>query len=191
MTQKSGSQEKELDKLQKQFENFDDQVKSMSNDINKGPSVEDTEPQTKLSSREIANSKDIYLKPIRRIGSQEQFNERFRSEYEFSKELVHFTAENKEIVGESIEPWTKPFPGMPAEQWRVPVNTPVWGPRYLAEQIRRKYYNRLTMKEDSYAGQDSMGTYTGQLVVEKKVARLTAEPVVGGMKSVFMGKSGF
>jgi len=58
----------------------------------------------------------------------------------FQKEYVQFIAENKEIIGETIEIWTRPFGGMPAEFWKVPVNKPVWGPRYLAEQIKRCYY---------------------------------------------------
>lgn len=182
--------EKELDKAAEQLEAFDENIKRLTLDnMNKSPKQE-VEPQTKLSQNEISRSKDIYLKPIKSIGSQEKFNEKFRESYLFDKEYVQFIAENKEIIGESIDLWTKPYAGMPAEEWLVPVNKPLWGPRYLAEQIRRCTYHKLIMNEDTPIASDSTATYCGQMVVDKTVARLTAEPVVN-TRSVFMGSNTF
>src|SRR6185436_8798969 len=136
--------ETEIDKAGKQFDAFDQQVKDLTMDrMNEAPK-QDVEPQTQLSSKEIRESKDVYLKPKRTIGSKEKFDEKWRESYNFAKEYVHFIAENKEIIGESIDMWTKPYPGCPAEEWMVPVNKPVWAPRYVAEQIKKKSYHGLT-----------------------------------------------
>jgi hypothetical protein len=182
--------QKELDKAEKQFEAFDNQVKEMTLDrMNQAPKNE-TEQQTKFSQKEIENSKDIYLKPSRTIGSREKFNEKYREDYNFSKEYVRFIAENKEIIGETIELWTKPYPGMPAEEWKVPCGKPIWGPRYLAERIKGCSYHRLTMQQNVTTGVDGMGQYFGALAVDTTVQRLDALPI-SARKSVFMGAGNF
>lgn len=181
--------QKELDKAQAQFEAFDENVKTMTLDRMNAAPKEETEPQTKLSSKEIEKSKDIYLKPKRSISCKEKFNEKYRDSYNFDKEYVHFIAENKEIIGETIDLWTRPYPGMPAEEWEVPVNKPVWGPRYLAEQIKRKFYHRLMMQQ-APTSSDSMGQYYGTMAVDTTVQRLDAIPV-SKRKSVFMGAGAF
>ena len=180
----------EMDKAEKQFDQFTEQVQSMTLDrMNEAPKLE-TEPQTKLSQNEIARSKDIYLKPFKTIGTREKFNENFRASWEFDKEYVHFTAENKEIIGETIEMWTKPYAGIPAEFWKVPVNKPIWGPRYLAEQIKRCSYHRLKMDESQTVGSDGRGVYYGQMAVDNTIQRMDAMPV-SSRKSIFLGASGF
>lgn len=182
--------EKEMDKLQDQFDKFDSEVKEMTFDrMNKAPKLE-MEEQTKISQKDIEKSKDIYLKPKTQIGSREKFNEKFREDYNFSKQYVHFIAENKEIIGESIELWTKPFPGMPAEFWQVPVNKPVWAPRYVAERIAGCTYHRLKMDETIQTSSTGMGQFYGSMAVDTTVPRLTAAPV-SNRKSVFMGAEGF
>ena len=121
--------EKELDRVQEQFNEFDKQVKDLTLDrMNMAPKLE-VEPQTKLAQCEIADSKDIYLKPVRTIGSKEKFNEKFRDEYNFAKEYVFFIAEHKEIIGEKIDIWTKPFAGMTSEYWDFHTIVPIWCPR--------------------------------------------------------------
>ena len=186
----TSSGEKELEKCDKQFQEFDDQVKSMTLDrMNMAPK-QDVEQQTKMSQADIDKNNSLYLKPIKSIGSREKFNENYRREYEHAKEYVNFTAENKEIIGEQIELWTKPFAGMPAEYWKVPVNKAVWGPRYLAEQIKRAYYHRLTMSQHTTTGADGMGQYYGAMAVDSIVQRLDAIPV-SNRKSIFMGANAF
>ena len=185
----NSASEKELDKIENQFKEFDADVKAMTLDrMNMAPK-EEVEPQTKLSSTEINKSKDIYLKPKRTIGSKEKFNEKFREEYNFSKEYVNFIAENKEIIGESTDFWTKPFPGMPAEEWDVPVNKPVWAPRYVAERIKGCKHHRLVM-QDKPINSDGYGQYYGTMAVDTVVQRLDAHPV-STRKSIFMGTGAF
>ena len=113
--------QEELDKVEQTLDSFSESMHKVASDPANKPKAQEVEPQTKLSQREIADSKDIYLKPLRYIASKEKFNERLREKYEFAKEYVYFIAENNEVVGEEIETWTKNFPGVPAEFWRVPV----------------------------------------------------------------------
>jgi len=189
--QKKSKLDPETEKLAQQFDKFDEDIKSMTQDrMNQAPK-QDVEPQTKLSQSEIEKSKEIYLKPHRTIGANDKFNEKFREAFNFDKEYVHFIAENREIVGETIDIWTRPYGGMPAEWWKVPVNTPVWGPRYLAQQIKSCTYHRLVMQEDKLSGSDNKGNqYFGTMAVDTTVQRLDAHPV-SSKKSVFMGKNLF
>lgn len=183
---------KELDNAEKQFDDFDKQVKAVTMDrMAEAPKLE-TESSIKLSQKQIEESADVYLKPHKVIspGGKDKFNEKFRDEYNFSKEYVKFIAENKEVQGETIDIWTRPFPGMPAEEWLVPVGKPVWGPRYLAEQIKRKSYHRLAMEEKTITGHNQFGQTYGKIVVDNTIERLTAIPV-SNRKSIFMGSGGF
>ena len=185
------SGEKELEKCDKQFKQFDEQVQTMTMDrMNMAPKLE-VEQQTKMAQMDIDKNNNTYLKPFRVIGSREKFNENYREEYNHAKEYVNFTAENKEIIGETIDIWTKPFAGLPAEWWKVPCNKPLWGPRYLAEQIKRCFYHRLTMKENNFSGTDQTGSqYYGTMAVDSTVQRLDALPV-SSRKSIFMGANSF
>lgn len=186
----NSSSEKELDKIQDQFKEFDKQVQDMTLDrMNMAPKQE-TEQQTKLAQKDIENSKEIYLKPYRQVGSREKFNEDYRSKYEFATQFVQFIAENKEIIGEDLDIWTKPFAGMPAQWWKVPVNKPVWGPRHLAEQIASCRYHRLVMQQKTITGSDGMGQYYGSMSADTTIQRLDAVPV-NNRKSIFMGKHEF
>jgi len=186
---KSSFAERELDKADKQFQEFDSQVKSLTLDRMNQASTQELEPQTKISQSDRDKLKDIYLKPIKTIGCADKFNEKFREQYNFAKEYVNFEAENNEIIGESIDLWTRPFPGIPAEEWKVPVNTPVWGPRYLAEQIKKCKYHRLVMQPKT-TGYSSVGEEYGQMAAETTIQRLDARPVVK-RRSIFMGATNF
>lgn len=194
----NSASQKELDRVEKHFDEFQENIKNLTLDrMNEAPKQE-TEQQTKLSDREMQKSKEIWLKPKRsfspgvdpKTGFKEVFNEKFRADWEFQKEYVQFVAEHKEILGEPLNGvWTKPFAGQACEEWDVPVNKPVWGPRYLAEQIKKCSYHRLTM-QDRPVGSDYAGAYYGTMVADSTVQRLDAHPV-NQKKSVFMGASGF
>ena len=103
----SDSSQKELDKLEKQFDDFSENVKTLTLDRMNEARKEETEPTHHLSQNQISNSKDIYLKPEKSISCQEKFNEKFREDYEFDKEYVNFIAEHRELTGENIEIWTR------------------------------------------------------------------------------------
>jgi hypothetical protein len=171
--------QKELDKAQQKFDDFEAEVKAKTPDALGNLPVMEVDQQTKLSTREINKTDGIYLKPKRTISCKEKFNEAHRKDYEFSNERVRFIAENYEIVGDSIHIWTRSFPGLPAEEWEVPANRVVIGPRYLAEQIARKSYTRLKMDDSKRTGEGDGTTFYGQIVAEQKVQRLGARPAAG------------
>lgn len=177
--------QKELDKAAENFQAFEDSVKDLTLDRMNAAPKKETEPQTKISQRDLDKAPEIYLKPERIIGCREKFNERWRSDYEFAKEYVQFIAEHNEIKGETIEIWTRGFPGVPVEFWKVPVGKPVWGPRYLAEQIKKKYYHRL-QTDNKIISADGHGSYFGTMVVDTTIQRLDARPV-SSRRSLFMG----
>lgn len=182
--------QKELDKAQAQFETFHEQVKALTSDsVISAPKAAQT-PEHQISQKAINNAPDVYLKPSRSLSSKEKFNERFRADYDFAKEFVQFVAYNNEISGDNIEMWTKPFPGVDAEYWEIPSNRPVWGPRYVAEQIKKCSYRRLKMDEGVTTKTDGYGKYYGNLVADTLIQRLDAQPV-SSRKSIFMGASGF
>jgi len=172
--------QQELVKMEEQFQVQEKVIRSLDLDtLNRAP-IKEVAPQH-------PNQKDgeIYIKPHRAIGSKEKFNDAYRKEYEFQKEYVLFQAQNNEIIGEDIDMWTKPFPGMPAEWWKVPVAKKVWAPRYVAEQIKRCKYHTLKMV-DKATNSDGHGQYYGTMSAESTVQRLDALPV-STQKSIFLG----
>lgn len=166
-----------IQKAKDASDSFTNQVNELTLDrMNEAPK-QDIEPQIKLSQKDIEKSKDIYLKPKRAIGSKEKFDEKWREPYNYAKTYVHITAEHREIIGESIEMWTKPYPGMPAEFWEIPTNKPVWVPRYVANQIKRCTYHRLRTENGS-TGSEGGNQFYGTLVVDNTIQRLDAMPVL-------------
>lgn len=187
---KSESQ-KELDKVEAQFDQFEKQLMALNN-MPMG-NAEATEQQTKISTREANTSDAPYLKPIRTIGpgvnpktgEKEGFNEKFRSQYEYAKQYIRVIAENNEIVGETIECWTKPFPGINLEFWRVPSNKPVMIPRYLASQLATRQYIRYSMEEPRMRGtEDGHQFYSGMIGRDVR-KRLDCRPVGNVSVSMF------
>jgi len=177
----NSSGERELEKVQEQFVDFDNQVKELTmNRMNLVPKT-DYDQQTKMSQSDIAKSNDIYLKPSNYVASREKFNEKYRKNYEFDKEYVNFIAENIECRGELIEMWTKPYPGCPAEFWKVPVNKPLWAPRYVSDQLKRKFHHHLVMQENTspanYVGSAVGGQYYGKIVADTTTQRLDARDI--------------
>jgi hypothetical protein len=185
--------EKELDKAEAQFNAQEEQIKSLTLDrMKETAKPANSDPNSQLVMKDSMKN-DTYLKPRRSIGSREKFNEKFRDEYNFLSEYVNFEARNNEIIGEAIEFWTKPFPGMPAQEWVVPCNKAVWAPRFVAEKIKKSSYHRLIMEESGpVVGQDPRlgAQYQGQMIADSVIQRLDALPV-SNRKSIFMGANSF
>lgn len=180
----------ELDRVEKQFQEFDESAKSLTLDhMNKAPVLE-TEQQTKLSQAEIQKKNSHYLKPKRSISDKARFNETYRADWEYAKEYVNFIAEHKEIIGDNIEMWTHPFAGVAAEYWEIPTNKPIWAPRYVAAQLKRCNYHRLRTEDSISTGGSGTETFYGGLVVDNTIQRLDAHPVQE-KKTFMMGASGF
>lgn len=181
--------DKEIERLEKKFDEYKENLDKLSKDQADLAPVLQNEEQTKLSQKQKLETPAHYLKPSRSISTREKFNEKFRADYNYKKEYVNFIAENKEIIGEDIEMWTKPFSGIPAEFWKIPVNKPIWAPRYVAEQIKNAKYHIFVMDNQTYQ-RSSVGNanveYHGNMIVENTVHRLNAHPVSQN-KSYFMG----
>ena len=188
----NSASEREMEKISSQFDSFEKNIKDLTLDrMNEAP-LKETAPH-EMSQKQMANSKDIYLKPKRTVScsGKEQFNEKFRDDYNYQKEYVYFTAYHNELIGAPAEFWVRPYGGLPAEEWEVPTGKPVWAPRYVAERIKGCKYHRLSMDETKTTGLNSAGTMYGQLVVDNTVQRLDATPA-SKSKSIFMGSdSGF
>lgn len=180
--------EKELQKADKQLEAFTDSVKEATQN-REGNRNFDAAPKAEISQKQVEEFPGTYLKPKRVLMTRDKFNEKFAKAYEYDKEYVQFIAEHNEIKGDRIEIWTRKYGGKPAEFWEVPTGIPVWGPRYLAEQIRNKYYHRMKT-EDRMTNSEGGMQYYGAMAVDTKVQRLDARPV-SDRRSVFMGKSDF
>ncbi len=177
--------EKELEKVEKQFDAFDNSIKEATMDRIESMAPKAESKELGMSQKEVSASKEIYLKPKRGLSSKEKFNEKYRDDYNYSKEYVNVVCVNNEVVGETLELWTKPFPGVACEEWAIPCNKPVWIPRYLAEQIKRKYYHRLTM-DNKPINTDANGVYYGAIAVDSTIQRLDCHPV-NQRKSLFTG----
>jgi hypothetical protein len=175
----------QIEQAEKQFDQFKDSCDALTLDRMNAAPKQDLEPQTKLSQKDKDKLNDVYLKPSNWSRSPEKFNERFREEYNFAKEYVQFIAEHNELKGDTIELWTKPFPGVPAEFWKVPSNRPVWGPRYLAERLTKCQYHRLKT-ENKPTFTEGGNTFYGDMVVDTTINRIDARPV-SSHRSIFMG----
>jgi hypothetical protein len=176
--------QKQLDAVEKQFEQFNEQVQSMTLDsMNKAPVVE-REQQTKMSNREMNKTDAPYIKPVRSISSKEPFNEKYRKEWEESWEYVKCVVENLEIIGERVEKWTKRFAGDPAHFWQIPVNKPIYLPRFVADELSKCCYHRLKMDENIQRGSDGTSTLYGTMVVDQKLHRLNCRPVDASFASM-------
>lgn len=177
----TSSSEKELDKVEEQFKDFDNQVKELTHDRMRLIPKTEYEPQTKISQHDLDKYPGIYLKPSNFVADVNPFNEKFRKSYEYDKEYVQFIPENVECRGDIIEIWTKPYRGVPAEFWKVPSNTAVWAPRYLKDQLQRKFHHKLEMKESSessnYTGSSQYGRHYGKIVADTTIQRLDAREV--------------
>jgi hypothetical protein len=171
--------QKELDKAEVRFEEYQNQLKKLD-PFDRTKDVE-TEPQTKLSTKEAKYADALYIKPARSIASKEKFNEQYRKAWEHDWEYVKCVVENNEIVGEKIETWTKRYAGDPAHFWILPSNKPIYIPRLLAKQISQCKYVRYVAQDPRITGGGdgvSSGYFT-DMVAETVKHRLDARPLSG------------
>lgn len=118
------------------------------------------------STKELKQADVLVLKPLKSISDKSKFNEKYRKEWEEAWTYVKAIVENHEIIGESVECWTKKFPGDPAHFWRVPVNKPVMMPRLLAQQLAECKYHRIVMEEKAQSSGDGLTFYGAAQAVE-------------------------
>ncbi len=190
-TPNSFEMEQEIDKVESHFDSQEKILReSMSLDrLNQLP-AEEAEPIHKMTQKQVSEAKDIYIQPFKTIACRDKFNEDYRDEYNYSMEWVYITAQNNMILNEYLDFWTKPFAGIPYEEWKVPVNKPIWVRRHVAERIKGCKYHELHMDQSKKVEHDEFGDYVGQMVAKKSVQRLDAFPATK-RKSIFMGAESF
>jgi len=174
--------QKELDKAQEKIDSFQEQAREF-NPFTGLTDIEESEPQTKMSTREARNADAIYIKPIRsiqrpnfksdRCDSRVYWDEKYREDRDRDWEYVRCIVENNEIIGEEVEVWTAKWACDPAHFWKVPVNKPVMIPRMLAEQLSKCHYHRLKMEDNS----EKMNYVNSKLVADHVVRRIDCRPV--------------
>lgn len=160
---------KELTKADDQFNEVQKDFKEvMTATIERKISLPSCEPEEDIrrSSRELQSHEAVVIKPLKSISDKAKFNETFRKDWERGWEYVKAIVENHELIGESVECWTKKFPGDPAHFWRVPTNKPVMIPRLLAEQLAECKYHRIVMEEKPVRQGDGMTFYGAIQAVE-------------------------
>lgn len=178
----SGFANKEIDKVEKQFDETEKHLSTLSVDeMNKAPLVKD-EPQTKMSKKEVKEydapvirpSKSFTM-PIPKAGMPSWAPEAIARD----EELVKVIAENNEVIGEHIELWAGNYPGQVCGFYQVPVNIPIWIARKVAKRISQCKYHRMKMIDRSqsrlHAEMSSQGTSSnpsGELTVTETKQRL-------------------
>jgi hypothetical protein len=167
--------QKELDKAQASFDAFSETV-SKFNPLDAKGTMHEEEPQTKVSNRELNKQDAPYIKPIRSIHSKDRPQEKYKEKHARDWEYVRCIVENKEIIGEAVECWTKKYPGDPAHFWKIPVNKAIYIPRLLANQLANCKYHRLRT-EDQITSDEGFIKQYGTVVVDYVKNRIDARPV--------------
>lgn len=147
----SGFGNKELDKVEKQFDAAEkDLAKLTVDEMRKAPLSLDP-PQTKISKSEVEKYDAPVIRhcksqmmPIPKTGYDKAKFEKLIAEDE---ELIKVVCENNEVIGEHIELWCGNYPGQILGFYKVPVNIPIWLPRKVARAIRRCKYHRVKMAQ--------------------------------------------
>jgi len=144
----SGQARKEVDRLETEFQEKAKQMSSMTQDEIATAPVKETESKVEMSKKEIIQFDAPMIKPshkIHGIGKPKAEQEGLRKK---AWEYVKVVAENLEVHGETIEFWHKPpYSGEPCCFWQVPVNKPVYVPRFVADHLSTRCYHRLVMQE--------------------------------------------
>lgn len=181
-THVSSRSEQQLEKAAEKFDKFSEDVKSLSTDADRKSIPEkESEPQTKLSKNEAKTLDAPTIKPNRAIFSKEKFDEKYRKDQEERSKYVKCIVENNEIVGESVQFWKKEWPGTPAQEWIVPVNKPVYIPRYIAEHLARRTYVRYVMQENQNVRE---GDITHSMVAKETRHRIDCRSVDFGFAPI-------
>jgi len=147
---------KVLEDAEKNFREFQKEVQSF-NPFDKEVSVEEIDPYTKLSRREMQLADAPYLTPVREMARPNvaKYGEAGKFHYnpahdklrETGWKYIKVTVDNYEAIGQTIEMWTGQWGCEPGYLWHIPVNKPVWIPLFLAKQIKGCRYHEIVMRD--------------------------------------------
>ena len=178
---------KEVKKLEEKFQEQSEAISKINRAELKAP-LEEKEQQTKISQKEARKYDAPFIKPVRSIGcnAKEKPLESLEPMRKRAWEYVKCVVENYETIGEPVECWTKRFAGDNYDFWIVPVNTPIYIPRLLADQLSKCKYHRIIMK----AQEGSEGRHTetagvadiGIIEVKNEVQRISCKEVGSGFE---------
>lgn len=177
--------------IQQEKERIDDQVtdfqqknlESTSMDAVAAAPIKETAAQTQISAKQIEKTDAPWIKPSRSYspGKGEKRIPQLEAEIARGKEYIKCIAENAECLGARLEFWLKKYPGEPCHFWEIPVNRPVYLPRYVAEHISTRWYSRIKMSEGAiYDVGSADGGLLNHMQVTERVRRLDCRPVAEG-----------
>ena len=147
---------KVLEDAEKNFLNFQKEVASI-NPLDSNVPLEEKDPYTKLSKKEMQAADAPYITPVRELsrpnvakyGEQGKFH--YNSAHDKLREegwrYIKVTVDNYEAVGQTIEMWTGEWGCEPGYLWHVPVNKPIRIPVFLAKQIKGCRYHEIVMRD--------------------------------------------
>ena len=102
------------------------------------PEPEETEPQVKLSLKEIAKLENIpYIEPTSQLGAFGKLPEKLRKQHERDWEYVKGMLENNVSPGQYVDFWYSIYPGDPDCYWIVPANRVCYVPRMIATHLEK------------------------------------------------------
>ncbi len=147
---------KVLEDAEKNFLEFQKEINSF-NPLNKEVPLEEKDPYTKLSRREMDLADAPYITPVREISRPNvaQYGEKGKFHYNSAHDkrredgwkYIKVTVDNYEAIGQTIEMTSALWGCEPAYLWHVPVNRPIWIPLFLAKMIKGCRYHEIVMKD--------------------------------------------
>ena len=145
-----------LEDAEKNFKEFQREINNF-NPLNQEVPLEEKDPYTKLSKREMLLADAPYITPVREMqrpnvakygeAGKYHYNSAHDKLREEGWRYIKVTVDNYEAIGQTIEMWTGNWGCEPAYLWHVPVNKPIWIPLFLAKQIKGCRYHEIVMKD--------------------------------------------
>ena len=172
-----------LEDAEKNFLKFQKEINEFNPLDHKAP-LEEVDPYTKLSKREMALADAEYLTPIKEMArprvakygdaGQVHYNDKHDKLREQGWKYIKVVFENKEATGQRIEMWTGEWGCEPGYLWSIPVNKPVWAPLFLAKQVKGCKYHEISMRDpfEEDPRQASRPTQTIELVQKMTVEKV-------------------
>ncbi len=119
------------------------------NDV--APCQQESEPQVKLSMKEIAKNECVrYIEPLRKLQPFGHLPEKWKKEHSHDWEYVKGIFENEVSRGEPIRFTFSKWPGDPDCVWEIPANIPVYVPRMIAKHLSGEKDERTGMQAMQY-----------------------------------------
>lgn len=168
-----GLAQKEVDRLDAEFNAKEKQMSEMTQDAMKDAPLKELAPQVKISKEALEKTDAPKIVPCLTRAA----NGKKKSEQDALRkrawEYIKVIAENNEVIGEDIEFWHKPMiAGEDLHFWKIPVNKPIYVPRHIAEHIRSRKYHRLKTDENIRVETNQFGDMMGRMIATETRQRL-------------------